>query len=455
MDQLSPLVSCGRFRRPARHSGAFTPASNFDHAAVQLALGLGAFPATPITLDSVTLIATKWVVFLLILALAARIGAALMIGSGLHFVDEALYVDTASRLSSGGGFGVEYSQVPGYPVFLAILSLGLPVSTGSLRVAQAVLAGFGVVLVLALATRAFGHRAAIAAGLVYALDPLLVIASGLLYPETVAALLLPLVILTSLGGSKRDQIGRSAAAGSLLGILALLRPVALVLAPIVAVWIAATVSARPVRRMAHIGVLTIVFMLVLAPWAIRNSVVRGQLTPVPASSTHNAPVNPDAVGRQGLFLAVVRWGWNNPGALLERVTWQFAQFWELAPTRLATDNAANRQRFHRKDPRLEVQPLFSRQLRDFVSAGSFSVELCLALVGLVIAARTHWREAVLLFAVILAFATGYALFVAKVRYRIPILPLLFLFTGVGATAVLSWARRAVDTGFSSSAKGES
>jgi hypothetical protein len=45
--------------------------------------------------------------------------------------------------------------------------------------------------------------------------------------------------------------------------------------------------------------------------------------------------------------------------------------------------------------------------------------------------------------VVLAWAIGYALFVAKLRYRIPVLPLLFLFTGAGAAAAFSLIRRAM------------
>ena len=89
-----------------------------------------------------------------------------------------------------------------------------------------------------------------------------------------------------------------------------------------------------------------------------------------------------------------------------------------------------------------MQPLFSRRLRDQVSAASFALELSLALVGLVAVARTHWRQALLPLAVTLAYAAGYALFVAKLRYRIPVLPLVFLFTGVGAAALYAFVRGA-------------
>jgi hypothetical protein len=384
----------------------------------------------------------RWVVTLLLLGLVARIGAALAVGGGFHFADEAMYVDAVRRLSAGEGFGIEYRQVPAYPVFLLLLSSGLPAGLTFLRVAQAVVAAFGTLLVFRLADRMFGYRAAIAAGLVYALDPLLVISSGLLYPEAVAALILPSVVLAALDGSERDALARSALAGGLLGILALLRPVALVLVPFAAGWTALTVAAPPVRRMAHLGALGLAFLLVLTPWTIRNIRVHGGFVPVATAGTDPVPIDQGEVARRGLTMSMARWAWSDPGTFVRRFTRQFVLFWELAPTRMLTDDPAGREELHRVDQRLPVQPFFWRRLRDRVSAASFGLELALALVGLVVGVRAHWRRTLLPVALILAYAAGFALFVAKLRYRIPVLPLVFLFTGAGATAVYSFVRRA-------------
>jgi hypothetical protein len=386
----------------------------------------------------------KWGVIPLVVALVVRIGAAITIGGGFHFADEAIYVDTARRLSGGGGFGAEYSGVPAYPIFLALLSLGLPVGITWLRLAQAAVGALGSLFVFALADRMFGRRTAILAGLVYALDPLLAITSGLLYPETVAAVLLPLIVLMALDASERDALARSGLTGALLAILALLRPVALVLAPLVAAWTAVSLPARPARRVAHLGALGLAFLLVLAPWVARNYWVHGQLIPVAAAGSQLPAVPQEDVAGRGLLVAMARWAGNDPAGFASRVARQFVQFWELTPTRMITDNPAEREELHRRDPRLSVQQLFSRRLRDLVSAGSFALELLLALVGLVAVARTRWRQGLLPVAVILAYAAGYALFVAKLRYRIPVLPLLFLFTGAGAAAVYSLVRRAAD-----------
>src|SRR5690348_15954389 len=107
------------------------------------------------------------------LALISRVGAALAIGADFHFADEAIYVDTARRLSLGGGFGADYSQVPGYPVFLMLVSLGNLGSPGFLRLAQAIVVSMGAIPVFWVADSTFGRPTAIAAGLVFALDPLL------------------------------------------------------------------------------------------------------------------------------------------------------------------------------------------------------------------------------------------------------------------------------------------
>ena len=380
------------------------------------------------------IVPVKWGLPLFALALVTRIAASLATGGGFHFADEAIYVDAARRLSQGAGFSPDYQQAPGYPVFLMLLSLALPGQLLFLRVAQAAVTAVGTLLVFRLGDRMVGRPAAIAAGLVYALDPLLVVASGLLYPEATAAVLLPAITLIAMAAAERDQVGRSALAGGLLGILALLRPVALVLPPVVGAWIALTSATRPARRVAHLGALAFAFLLVLAPWTVRDYRIHGQLVPPATAGTHTAPVTREEAAEEGLVRAITRWAWQHPGALVSRVTRQFGQFWELMPTRLKTDDPAQRERLHQRDSRLPVGPLFSNRLRDLVSAASFSLELALALVGLIVVARTNRGPALLLLAVILAFAAGYALFVAKLRYRIPVLPLLFVFTGIGAAA---------------------
>jgi hypothetical protein len=114
---------------------------------------------------------------------------------------------------------------------------------------------------------------------------------------------------------------------------------------------------------------------------------------------------------------------------------EFGHFWELVPSRLVTDDPDRREALHRHDPRLPTQPAFSRSLRDVVSAASFGLELLLAVGGLVLLWGDRRREVILLGAVVLAYALGHSLFVGRLRYRITVLPLVFLFAGAGASAL--------------------
>jgi hypothetical protein len=214
---------------------------------------------------------------------------------------------------------------------------------------------------------------------------------------------------------------------------------------VVAIWVAWAMRAPGARRLVHASALGIAFLLALAPWTARNFRVHGQLVPGATAGAHTAPVGQEEVAREGLVGSLARWAWDNPGAFIARGGRQFLQFWELSPSGMSSDDPARRLALHRRDPRLPVEPVFSRRLRDLVSAVSFGAELSLALVGLVLVGRARWRRAMLPLAVILAFAVGHALFVATLRYRITVLPLVLLFTAVGAESVLSllgarWAR---------------
>jgi len=369
-------------------------------------------------------------------------GAAITVGGSFHFVDEAIYFDAAHHLLAGKGFGASYANVLGYPVILAALAAPWPGSLLLVRCAQAAIAGAGCVLVLALGKRMFGLTAALVAAALYALDPLLVVTAALLYPETMAAMLLMAMLLAVWVAAGDDRVGASAIAGVALGVLVQCRPVALVLLPLVTVWLAWSVAVSLSRRTLHCVALATCCLVAFSPWVVRNLRLHGHVVPVETAGLSDAPVARSEIASAGLVSALVGRARQDPLGFARHVTSEFGHFWEPYPTRLATDDPEQRDELHRADPRLPSAPSFQATSRDWVSTLSFGAESLLAIIGIGVAWRRQRAGTVLLLAVALTYALGFALIVAKLRYRITVLACVLLFAAVGATALAGAASAA-------------
>jgi 4-amino-4-deoxy-L-arabinose transferase-like glycosyltransferase len=371
----------------------------------------------------------------LAIALVLRLGAALTVGSALRFNDEAVYTDAGARLLNGDGIDPRYTGVPGYPALLALLSVLAPSGVLGLRLAQAAVTSLGCILCFGLARRLAGGGVGIAAAALYAVDPLLVVSSGLLYPEAMAALILAAAVIAAWEATRRDRLTLAMAAGFLLGILALFRPVGLVLAPVSLLWVWASSPGGWRRRAAFVAAFGLTWGLSLLPWTLRNYRVYGQLIPVAVGGIGGVPALTAHPDQRGVAQALAAEAQREPVQFAARVAREFLGFWELYPQRLVTDNPNRRAEMARADPRLTSNMLVQRNLRDIVGGLSFGLELGLALLGTVILWRLRRRETVWLLGMVLAFSLGYALLYGKTRYRIPLLPIVFAFAAVGAHRV--------------------
>jgi len=174
--------------------------------------------------------------------------------------DDGVFYDALGRrLAHGLGYSWAWADGTvtavvhypvGYPALLAVATRILGERPVSAIVLHAVIGAAGAVCVQVVASRGCGRRAGLWAGLVVALHPALLAYSPAIMTEGVCSALLALPFAVAVVARDERTRGRQWAgaflAGALLGATSLVRPQALILAPLVA-WIVASLPAR-VRR---------------------------------------------------------------------------------------------------------------------------------------------------------------------------------------------------------------
>ena len=174
-----------------------------------------------------------------------------------------------------------YFRAPGYPVFLALVTLGHPDRIAAAKAANADRSGPSrSPLLAALSARIFRRRiVAIATGVAAAMHPGLVSLSLDVESEPLFLLLLLAAGFLLLAAVDRPSSNLAVGAGLVAALAALTRPTALLLVP----FLAAPLGDRryPPRVRWQLAASALLgFLLALSPWTIRNLLVFGELLPV-------------------------------------------------------------------------------------------------------------------------------------------------------------------------------
>jgi hypothetical protein len=203
--------------------------------------------------------------------------------TGFSAGDPLAYLYYGNELAAGHGYRSFTTNEPtafypiGYPLFIALFAW--PAQHGLLPddvtrltgVAQALLGTATVLFVWVVARRLFDARVALLAAALTAFWPGLVLLTASLNLETVFIALLTGALAVLVGrpsGVDTYPTPRVLAAGTLLGLSALVRPFSLPLLGAVMVGVWCQHGWRPALRTT--AVLTIPVALVLAPWVARN-----------------------------------------------------------------------------------------------------------------------------------------------------------------------------------------
>jgi tetratricopeptide (TPR) repeat protein len=395
-----------------------------------------------------------------LLALALRLAYLFQISDigfwGQPVSDAFIYMERARGIAAGDWLGpADFVHAPSYAYLLGIIRI-FGGEYWAPRVTQCVFGALSCVLVAALGRRCFGVGVGILAGVLLALYPPAIFFDGLIQ-KTSLALLLSAALLVTLTPRQDWSLGpwRAAAAGVLLGLLALTRQNALALAPLILAWVWwSSIGAARSARVARVCACGLGLVLTLLPWAVRNKVVLGDFvltTPNLGQNfamgnsgmssgtyyefkrgTGRAEVEQDAwvraveraIGHAPSAREVSDYyldqslGWMkaNPGAWLKLMVKKWFMVWNAYEAFDTEDYYVYRER--------------ASIIRELDPVLHFGVLAPLAATGVVLT-FSQWRRLWLLYGWLVFTALAVAVFVVFARYRFPLMPVLVVFAAAG------------------------
>jgi hypothetical protein len=385
----------------------------------------------------------------LVASLALRVGLAEYAIRSVQerMPDTEIYTGYADAIYHGRPYKVGDSRAlraPGYPAFMAACwTLYGERSPRAVLYAQAVLGAATALFVYRLG-RSFEETGgapgmALAACAIAAFEPYGLVLGALELSETLFTTLLVACAWMVRRWTLRPSAAASAAAGVLAGSAVLVRPSALLLAPLAAA-VATVFSSDRRSTVRGVAVAAACGVLVLAPWWIRNAAVLGR----PVWTTTNVGEslfdawNPRATGASDMGFA------SDPDVLampeIDRdAHWRARAiaFAKAEPARVFWLGAVKLARFWSPWPN---EPRYRTPWVVAAAAAPTVLIYALSIAGLYAALRDEGNTRPLAGFVLVPaayFCLLHAVFVGSVRYRAPLAPLLALAAGLGVAALVS------------------
>jgi len=383
----------------------------------------------------ISILTLRRIGFLVAVALLVRVLVGFFVlSTAPDLPDAGIYERVAVNLLQGKGLIVDeankIARMPGYPLFLAACFALFGRNAVGVMLVQSAIGALTCVLVLLLGGLLFDRKTGWLSGWICALYPSLVFMSGLVLSETLFILLMVLGICALVGMERERGYGAQITAGVSMGLATLVRASLLLFALIVVpVWIWCRVRAS--RRVRSIAVYLACFCGLMLPWVVRNYRVSGHFvaTTLQVGRSLYEANSPYATGGPAMHLIdwekeiggkkfseyeldayfkrkAVRYIVNNPMRFVWLGLVKGARFWSPVP---------NAEEFRRL-PYILVGLL------------TYCPVMVLAVVG-IYESRRAFRLKELLLLPAVYFGLLHMVFVGSVRYRIPVMPLLFPFAG--------------------------
>lgn len=409
-------------------------------------------PAATASAPALRTVRAVILVAIVALAAALRLAALLTVGDNPDLRgDETYYIKQVASLATGAGYQGAM-RPPGFPAFLAAWAVLLGGDLFHLRLAQLLVSLLAVAIVFDLVQRRFSPCAAAISAAAIAVSPDHVHFAHLLWAESFQTTLLLATLWLLERCARRTDTAAAVVAGIAAGAAAMTREMSLYLVPPFALWLWHQDGGRSRRALLFAAVV----VACIAPWAIRNTMHFGQLVLISTNrwypiaegnlvtmDTPNKRMrelrrayydNPDELARERAARDVAL------AAIREQQPWWIAKklpvnlYFLLAPTRSQLKRFAN-------ESWLPERWAGTARWLVPIEAAVYGTLLVLGLAGVWLVPDRPLKQLVVV--VLLVFVGVYVVGNAASRFRVPLLPLLFLYVGpllAGCAERARWRR---------------
>ncbi|HEX2171891.1 MAG TPA: glycosyltransferase family 39 protein [Dehalococcoidia bacterium] len=335
---------------------------------------------------------------------------------------------------------------PVYPLFIAAIRWVVgPDYLSALQLAQVAISLVAVALLVPIAREVTGSRpASWAAGVIAAVYPVFIM--NVAQVNTVSLEVLWIEVFVGalfLWARRPSALGWLALAGLGLGLLALTRGPALLIWPVVGVWLLLVYPGRALhRRILWVAVFSALLILPLVPWTLRNSAVLS----APVTIATNGGVN-FWIGHNPWADGEYAWPIETDRALAEQAAQLSEPQRDALYYRLGLEYA---QSHPAEEVALSLRKLWYfiwfrpnlgssypnaegfQVLAQTALMGSYAVVGVAAVFGLWLT-RSRWRRLFVIYGLWVAYGASAVMYFSATRFRAPVEPFLIVFAGAGAT----------------------
>jgi len=386
--------------------------------------------------------------------------------SGTPMADTAIgdgesYDLWAREIAAGNWLGDEiFYAAPLYPYFMGVIYAVVGPSLLAVRIVQ-VLLGAGACLLMWRGTVGFfDERTGRLAGIIAALYAPAIYFDVLIQKASLGFFLFTLLFFLLARQRTKPQWQTILAMGLVLGLMGITRENALILLPVLLVWLTVEARAWSVRA-ARIGLMVAGMLVVILPITIRNQVVAGEWVVTTSNLGTNLWIgnNPEADGRYAP-LRPGRGDWKyervDATALAEAETGetmspsQVSAFWRDRTLGHIADEPLDWLALMVRKAMMVINRTEIADTEDIYTysgwslvlglllwVANFGVLFPLAVLGIA-RMRARWRELWLLVVIAAAYAGSVVLFFVFDRFRFPLVVPLIPFAAAGLVGLRAW-----------------